>query len=92
MAVETLVNITQDEIEYERMSNLIKSQLDYQSDMVNAKREGRAEGLAEGMEKGREEGMEEAARNALAQGASLDFVQKITGLDIQTIAGFQEKR
>ena len=46
------------------------------------------EGLEEGMEKGLEKGMEEVARNALAQGASLDFVQKITGLDIQTIAGF----
>ena len=47
------------------------------------------EGLEEGMEKGeargREEGLEQVARNALAQGASLDFVQKITGLDIQTI-------
>ena len=43
MALDILVNITQDEIEYERMSNLIKSQLDYQSDMVEAKREGREE-------------------------------------------------
>ena len=43
----------------------------------------------DGMEKGMEKGREEAARNALAQGASLDFVQKITGLDIQTITGFQ---
>ena len=43
MAVDTLVNITQDEIEYERMSNLIKSQLDYQSGMVEAERKGRQE-------------------------------------------------
>jgi hypothetical protein len=34
---------------------------------------------------GLEQGLEAAARNALAQGASIDFVQKITGLDIQTI-------
>jgi hypothetical protein len=34
-------------------------------------------------------GLETAARNALAQGASLDFVQKITGLDIQTITSLQ---
>jgi predicted transposase/invertase (TIGR01784 family) len=54
MALDTLVNITQDEIEYERMSNLIKSQLDYQSGMVEAKREGRAEGLVEGRQKERQ--------------------------------------
>jgi predicted transposase/invertase (TIGR01784 family) len=47
MAVNTLVNITQDEIEYARMSNLIKSQLDYQSGMVNAERKGRVEGRRE---------------------------------------------
>jgi predicted transposase/invertase (TIGR01784 family) len=54
MAVETLSNITQDEVEYARMCNLIKSQLDYQSGMVEARRsgikEGREEGLKEGME------------------------------------------
>jgi hypothetical protein len=31
---------------------------------------------------------EEVARNALAQGASPEFVQKITGLDMQTITSF----
>jgi hypothetical protein len=40
-------------------------------------------------EEGREEGMEERdmaiAKNALSEGASLEFVRKITGLDIQTI-------
>jgi hypothetical protein len=55
------------------------------------------DGMEKGMEKGREEGREEGdargreevARNALAQGASLEFIQKITGLDIQTITDFQ---
>jgi predicted transposase YdaD len=47
MAVNTLINITQDEIEYARMSTLIKSQLDYQSGMVDARRKGLAEGRAE---------------------------------------------
>jgi hypothetical protein len=45
----------------------------------------RIQGLEKGLEKGLEQGLETAARNALAQGASLEFVQKITGLDIQTI-------
>jgi predicted transposase YdaD len=40
-------------------------------------------------EEGMERGMEEAARNALAQGASIEFIQKITGLDIETIMKLQ---
>ena len=52
MAVETLVNITQDEIEYERMSNLIKSQLDWNTALFEARSEGRDEGLREGLNPG----------------------------------------
>ena len=44
-----------------------------------------AEGRKEGLEKGLEKGREEVARNALAEGASMEFVQKITGLDIEAI-------
>jgi len=73
MAVETLVNITQDEVEYARMSNLIKSQLDYQSGMVGAKREGRQEGIYE------------IARNALIKGLPIDVIHDITGLDKETL-------
>jgi hypothetical protein len=39
--------------------------------------------------RGRAEGRTEVARNALAQGASPDFVQKITGLDMQTITSLK---
>jgi len=42
---------------------------------------GRVQGLEQGMEKG----LETAARNALAEGASIEFVNKITGLDIEMI-------
>jgi len=45
---------------------------------------------ARGRNEGREEGREEVARNALAQGASPDFVQKITGLDMQTITSLRD--
>jgi predicted transposase/invertase (TIGR01784 family) len=53
------------------------------------------EGWEKGLERGREEGWEqgeakkqiEIARNALAEGASMEFVQKITGLDLDTIEG-----
>jgi hypothetical protein len=47
MATETLSKITQDQIEYARMTTLIKSKLDYQSGMVNARRSGRKEAREE---------------------------------------------
>jgi predicted transposase/invertase (TIGR01784 family) len=43
------------------------------------------EGQEEGMEKGRATEKLEIARNLLAEGAAPDFIQKITGLDIETI-------
>jgi hypothetical protein len=42
-------------------------------------------GRKQGIEQGREEGMVVAARNALAEGASVEFVRKITGLDMEAI-------
>jgi predicted transposase/invertase (TIGR01784 family) len=51
--------------------------------------DGREEGREEGIEKGIEKGREEIARNALAEGASIEFVQKITGLGIETLKSLQ---
>jgi predicted transposase/invertase (TIGR01784 family) len=73
MAVNTLINITQDEIEYARMSTLLKSELDYQSGMENARRKGLAEGKLE------------IARNAMIKGLPIDVIHDITGLDIETL-------
>jgi hypothetical protein len=42
--------------------------------------------LAVRYEEGVEEGREEIAKNALREGAAVEFVQKITGLDSETIA------
>jgi len=42
-------------------------------------------------EKGRMASREEIARNALAEGSSIEFVQKITGLDLETIKSLQTK-
>ena len=81
MAVETLVNITQDEIEYARMCNQIKSQLDYQSGMVNAERKGRAEGLAEG----HTEKALEIARKMKNAGRPLSEIAEFTGLPTETL-------
>jgi predicted transposase/invertase (TIGR01784 family) len=47
--------------------------------------EGIIVGREEGLMKGREKRSEEIARSALAEGASVEFVRKITGLDSDTI-------
>ena len=51
--------------------------------------EGREEGIEAGVEKGREEGREETARNALAQGFSVEVIQSITGLSLENIKSLQ---
>jgi hypothetical protein len=43
------------------------------------------------LERGLERGLENVARNALAEGATIEFVQKITGLDIEAIMNLQVK-
>jgi predicted transposase/invertase (TIGR01784 family) len=45
----------------------------------------REEGHEEGIEEGLERGREEVAKNALGEGASVEFIQKITGLSTETI-------
>jgi predicted transposase/invertase (TIGR01784 family) len=59
----------------------IKSELDYQSGMVEARRKIRAEGRAEG----RAETSLEITRNLLGKGLTIDFIHETTGLDIETI-------
>ena len=54
-----------------------------------AREEAQKEAREEVMEKGREKGFEEVARNALAEGATIEFVQKITGLDLEAIKNIQ---
>jgi len=39
----------------------------------------------------RRKGLETVARNALAEGASIDFIQRITGLDAKTIESLQAR-
>jgi len=77
MASEVLINISKDEVERFRMLSELKYELDTQSNLAYAKSEGREEGL--------KIGLEEVARKALAEGASMEFIQKITGLDIEAI-------
>jgi len=39
-----------------------------------------------------EEGKEDVARNALAEGATLEFVRKITGIDLETLKNIQTQK
>ena len=55
-----------------------KYEVDMQSARVSSERKGRAEG--------RQQEKEDMARNALAEGFSVEVVQKITGLDPKTVA------
>jgi len=43
------------------------------------------EGIEQGIEQGIGQGLEKTARNALAEGVPVELVQKITGLDLETI-------
>jgi hypothetical protein len=55
----------------------------------NARRKAEGERLAV-LEKGIAEDRAKIARKAFEQGASLEFVQAITGLDIDTLEGLQK--
>jgi predicted transposase/invertase (TIGR01784 family) len=74
MAVETLINITEDEKEFARMTTLIKSELDYRSGMADAER------------KGRNEASLDIARNLKGMGLSISQIAEGTGLSPETIA------
>ena len=76
MASEVLLTISKDEVERARLMSEEKYQLDMQSKLVYAKRQER----------------KEIAKNALAEGASLEFVSKITGIDIETIKALSQEK
>ena len=69
MASEVLLNISRDEIERARLFSEEKYELTIQSRITWAKKKSK----------------EEIARKALAKGASIEFVQEITGLSAEEI-------
>jgi predicted transposase/invertase (TIGR01784 family) len=82
MAVDTLIHFTQDEIEYARMSSLLKGELDWNTGINDA----RCTGLKEGFTKGRMEADIEYARKMKADNMSLSQISKYTGLSTETIS------
>ena len=89
MASEVLMTISKDEIERARLMSELKWELDTESRIDDAREdgieEGIKEGIKEGIEKGRRESQEKIARKALAEGASIEFIQKITDLTVEEI-------
>jgi len=65
MASEVLISISKDEIEQARLRSELKYELDLQSNMVYAKRQGLQEGREEGRKEGRKEGEARARQEIL---------------------------
>jgi predicted transposase/invertase (TIGR01784 family) len=81
MASEVLMSISKDEVERARLVSEYKYQLDMQSKLVHAKREGRKEGLQDG----RREGKLEIAKALKDIGVPLGQIAQGTGLTEQQI-------
>ncbi|MCL2043408.1 MAG: Rpn family recombination-promoting nuclease/putative transposase [Treponema sp.] len=76
MANQVLMTISRDEYERARLESEYKYQVDMQSKLVTAKREGKLE---------KEKELLDNARNALAKGYPIETIHDITGLDMETI-------
>ena len=81
--------VIQDEAAFRTYWSRRGAEHDRISNLDGARREGEEIGRQEGQQIGQQIGEEkkaiEIARNALTEGATPEFVQKITGLDIETI-------
>jgi len=86
MAAKTLGTFTQSELEYIRQSTLLKSELDWQSGLVDAERKGLRRGLRRGLKKGIDKASLDIARNFKKMGLSISQIAEGTGLSTETIA------
>jgi predicted transposase/invertase (TIGR01784 family) len=86
MASEVLMTISRDEHERVRLLSELRAELDHQSRLGHARKEGREEGREEGLKEGRKEGIQETARNLKALGVPLEQIAQGTGLSLDDIA------
>ena len=98
LRAEKAVNkVSRDLKKYSRKMGEIKNSMDRASEIERAQEEAQKEGLAKGVEQGMAQGLEQGltkgietvARNALTEGAPIEFIQKITGLDLDVIKKIQ---
>jgi predicted transposase/invertase (TIGR01784 family) len=80
MAGKVLLTVSRDEVERARLESEFRYQLERQSDLVDARREGLAEGELIGLERGRLEERRETARRLTAMGLSPDQIAQASGL------------
>jgi len=82
------------EIHGSEVLNMILNEWNTEDAIAFARNEGREDGRDEGLAEGREVGHKDEkfaiARNLLAKGSTPEFVQEITGLDLETIKGLEE--
>jgi predicted transposase/invertase (TIGR01784 family) len=90
MASEVLITISKDDAERARLRSEWKYEMDFQSKMVEAKREGWKAGQKAGQKAGRKEGEKEGrkkvALNLKNLGISVEQIVQVTGLSIEDIA------
>ena len=79
--------VIQDEAAFRTYWSRRGAEHDRISNLDGARREGEEIGRQEGQQIGEEKKAVEIARNALTEGATPEFVRKITGLDMETIQG-----
>jgi predicted transposase/invertase (TIGR01784 family) len=82
MAADTLGTFTQDEIEYIRQTALIMGELDWNTGINDAKKEG----FTKGLNKGRNEASLNIARNLKGMGLPISQIAEGTGLSTETIS------
>ena len=56
-----------------------------QTGRQEGRQEGRQQGMQQGRQEGKQEGMYAVASNMLRAGTDLDFIQRMTGLPLETI-------
>jgi hypothetical protein len=85
------MRMSRDEEERARLMSEYKYELDTQSKVVHARREGRKEGFQEGLQKGMQEGEQkktvEFARKLKSRGVAAEQIAEDTGLSLQQIEG-----
>ncbi|GHV78105.1 hypothetical protein AGMMS49942_29260 [Spirochaetia bacterium] len=82
MASEVLMTISRDEVERARLTSEFKYEMDLQSKMVTARREGEQKGLR----KGEQKKAEDVARALILMGDPVEKISRITGLSPEEIA------
>ncbi|MDR0302924.1 MAG: Rpn family recombination-promoting nuclease/putative transposase [Treponema sp.] len=85
MAANALYDFSENEKEYFRQMSELKYELDHQSDMVNAERQGIQQGLQRGIQQGRLEADLEYARKMKEDNLPVSQISKYTGLSAQQI-------